>query len=137
MLQRYGYGVELDQNELDRAHFIGESFIDKNKNKKVRSNIIKFRSWESIAAFYKARPRNHLDRQRKSGSNFNVSLDLTELRYNLLTKKRGLASNNHLIAFAFSDINCSLVLKFSDNTFHYFHTEYELDNLLNSKSENN
>ena len=94
MLQRYGYGVELDQNELDHAHFIGESFIDKNKNKKVRSNIIKFRSWESITAFYKARPRNHLYRRKKPGSNFNVSLCLT--RYNLLTKARGLVSNNHV-----------------------------------------
>ena len=94
MLQRHGYGVELDQNELDRAHFIGESFIDKKKKKKVRSIVIKFRSWESITAFYKARLRNHLYRQKKPGSSFIVSLCLT--RYNLLTKDRGLVSNNHV-----------------------------------------
>ena len=33
---------------------------------------------------------------------------------------------------ALSDINCSLVLKFNGNMFLYFHSEYELSNLLNS-----
>ena len=92
--------------------------------KKVRSIIIKFRSWESRTAFYKARPTNRLDRQKKPGSNFNISLDLTKRRYNLLTKARRPANNNPLVAYAFSGINCSLVLKFNGNTFHYFNSEY-------------
>ena len=53
--------------------------------------------------------KNHLCRQKKPGSNFNVSLDLTKRRYNSLTKGRGLVSNNPLVAYAFGDINCSLV----------------------------
>ena len=53
-----------------------------------------------------------------------VSLDLTKRRYNLLTKARRLVSNNSLVAYAFSEINCSLVLKFNNNTFHYFNSEY-------------
>ena len=109
----------------------------KRKKKKVRSIIIKFRSWESRVAFYKTQPRNHLDQQKKPGFSFNVSLGSTKCRYDLLTKARGLVSNNLLVAYAFSDINCSFVLKFNDNTFHYFNSEYELNNLLNSESENN
>ena len=61
--------------------------MDKKKNK-VRSIIVKFKSWKSRADFYKTRPRNHLDRQKKPGSSFNVSLDLTKRRYNLLIKAR-------------------------------------------------
>ena len=83
--------------------------INKKKKEKVRS-IIKFRVWESRTAFCKVRPRNHLDQQKKPGSNCNVSLDLNKRCYNLLTKARGLVSNDHLVLYAFSDINCSLVL---------------------------
>ena len=56
-------GIEFNQNEIDRAHYIGKPYMDKKKNK-VRSIIVKFRSWKSRTAFYKARPRNHLDRKR-------------------------------------------------------------------------
>ena len=63
--------------------------MDKKKNK-VRSIIVKFKSWKSRADFYKTRPRNHLDRQKKPGSSFNVSMDLTKRCYNLLIKAKGL-----------------------------------------------
>ena len=52
--------VEFNENEIDRAHYIGKSYVDKMKNKKVRSLIIKFKSWRSRCAFHKSRPRNHL-----------------------------------------------------------------------------
>ena len=52
-------------------------------------------------------------------------------RYNLLIKAKGLIANNPSVAYAFSDINCSLVLKFNDNTYRYFNSESELNNLLN------
>ena len=55
-------GIEFNQNEIDRAHYIGKPYMDKNK-KKVRSIIVKFISWKSRTAFYKSQPKNHLDRQ--------------------------------------------------------------------------
>ena len=94
-------GIEFNQNEIDRVHYIGEPYMDKTKNKKVRSLIIKFKSWKLRITFYKSRPRNHLDRQKKPGSSFNVSLDLTKRRYNLLMKARGLIANNPSVAYAF------------------------------------
>ena len=63
---------------------------------------------------------------KKPGSSFNVSLDLTKRRYNLLTKTKGLITNNPSVAYAFSDVNCSLVLKFNDSTYCYFNSKSEL-----------
>ena len=126
-------GIKFNQNEIDRVHYIGQPYMDKMKNEKVRSLIIKFKSWKSRTTFYKSRSRNHLDRQKKPGSSFNVSLDLTKRRYNLLMKARGLIANNLSVAYAFCDINCSLVIKFNDNTYRYFNSECELNNLLNSE----
>ena len=128
-------GIEFNQNEIDRVHYIGKPYMDKTKNKKARSLIIKFKSWKSRITFYKSRPRNHLDRQKKPGSTFNVSLDLTKRRYNLLMKARGLIVNNPSVAYAFCDINCSLVIKFNDNTYRYFNIECEFNNLLNPELE--
>ena len=56
-------GIELNQNEIDRANYIDKACMDKKKNK-VRSIVVKFKSWKSRTAFYNARPRNHLDRQK-------------------------------------------------------------------------
>ena len=128
-------GVEFNQNEIDRVHYIGKPHMDKAKNKKVRSLIIKFKSSKSRTTFYESRPRNHLDRQKKPGSSFNVSLDLTKRRYNLLMKAKGLIANNPSVAYTFCDISCSLVIKFNDNTYRYFNSECELNNLLNSELE--
>ena len=128
-------GIEFNQNEIDCVHYIGKPYMDKTKNKNVRSLIIKFKSWKSRITFYKSRPRNHLDRQKKPGSSFSVSLDLTKRRYNLLMKARGLTANNTSVAYAFCDINCSLVIKFNDNTYRCFNSESELNNLLNSELE--
>ena len=72
-----------------------------------------------------------LDRQKKPGSSFNVSLDLMKRRYNLLINAKGLIATNPSVAYAFCDIKCSLALKFNDNTYRYFNSESELNNLLN------
>ena len=129
-------GIEFNQNEIDRDHYIGKTYINKKKNK-VRSIIVEFRSWKSKTAFYKARPRNYLDRQKKPSSSFNVSLDLTKRRCNLLIKAKGLIANNPSIAYALSNYNFSLVLKFNDNTYRYFNSESELSNLLNPEFKRN
>ena len=129
-------GIEFNQNEIDRDHYIGKTYMDQKKNK-VRSIIVKFRSWKSKTAFYKARPRNYLDRKKKPSSSFNVSLDLTKRCCNLLIKAKGLIANNPSIAYAFSNYNFSLVLKFNDNTYRYFNSESELNNLLNPEFKRN
>ena len=51
-------GIPFDENEIDRAHGIGKPFLDAEWKMKVRSLIVKFKSWKARAAFYKARPKN-------------------------------------------------------------------------------
>ena len=48
-------GIAFDENEIDRAHGIGRTFLDEERKKKVRSIIVKFKPWKVRAAFYKAR----------------------------------------------------------------------------------
>ena len=73
-------------SEIDRAHRIGRITTDKVPKKKVQSIIVKFRSWESRCAFYRARPKFQPGgvTQRK----FSVALDLTKERYSLLKSAR-------------------------------------------------
>ena len=78
-------GISFNENEIDRAHGIGKPFLDKERKKKVRSIITKFKSWKVRAAFYKARPKNYVNRRKKPGlTSFSVSLDLTKSRNTLL-----------------------------------------------------
>ena len=93
--------------------------------------MVKFKSWESRKAFYKARPLNFMNGRKKPGAkSFSVSLDLTKRRYALLTKAKGLIKDNPSVAYAFCDINCSLAIKLNDNTYKYFNSENELRKLL-------
>ena len=128
-------GAEFNENEIDRAHYIGKPYVGKVKKKKVRSLIIKFKSWRSRSVFYKSRPGSHLERQKKPGSSFNVSLDLNKRRYDLLMKAKGLIINNPSVAYVFCDINCSLVMKFNNNAYRYFNSESEPAKLLHSELE--
>ena len=96
-------------NEIDRVHYIGKPNFDTDSKQKVRSIIVKFKSWKSRTAFYKARPRNFTNgRKKPDAKSFSVSLDLTNRRYALLTKANGLVKDNPSVAYAFCDINQSI-----------------------------
>ena len=65
---------------------------------------------------------------------FIVSTDLSKRRYLLLTKANGLIKGNSYIKYVYSDINCSLALRFNEDSFKYFNSENserELLRLLN------
>ena len=67
-------------NEIDRAHGIGKRFLDKEREKKVSSVIVKFKSWKARAAFYKARPKNYVNGKKKPGlTSFVVRSNKTSL----------------------------------------------------------
>ena len=68
--------------------------------------------------------------RKKPGAKSNVSLDLTKRRYALLERAEGLVKDNSSVVYAFCDINCSLSMKFNDNTYKYFNSENELRKLL-------
>ena len=89
--------------------------MDKERKKKVRAIIVKFKSWKERAVFYKARSENYVNGTKKPDlTSFIVSLDLTKCRYSLLAKARSIVKDNSAVMFAFVDINCSLALKLND-----------------------
>ena len=105
--------------------------MDKERKKKVRSIIVKFKSWKARSEFYKARPKNYVNGKKKPGlTSFSVSLDLTKRRCSLLAKAKSIIKDNPTVMFAFADINCSLALKLNDDKFHYFNSEDELNKIL-------
>ena len=64
-------------------------------------------------------------------TDFSVSVDLTKRCYLLLSKAKGLIKGNTNINYVYCDINCSLELRFKDNSFKYFNSDKELHHLLN------
>ena len=79
--------LQFEANDIDRVHRIGLSYTDINSGKKVKSIIVKFRSWKACQRFYKGRSRFHADSSKKP--HFTVSIDLTKQRYLLLIKAKG------------------------------------------------
>ena len=44
-------GILFNENKIDRAHGIRKLFLDKERKKKVKSIIVKFKSWKALAEF--------------------------------------------------------------------------------------
>ena len=65
-------------------------------------------------------------RKNPGAKTFSVLLDLTKRRYALLAKAKGLIKDNHAVAYVFCDIDCSLAIRFNDNTYKYFNSQNEL-----------
>ena len=87
-------------------------YTEKNSGKKVKSIIVKFKSWRARKQFYDARTRNFKDGKKKPGyKSFSVSVDLTKRRYLLMREARKLIKHNDDIDFTFADINYSLGLR--------------------------
>ena len=107
---------------MDKVYYIGKPVFDTDSKQKVRSVIVKFKSWESRTVFYQEKTRKKPGAKR--------SLDLTKRRYALLTKAKGLVKDNTAAAYAFCDINCSLAIRFNNNTYKYFNSETEPMKLL-------
>ena len=122
-------GLEFNESETDRAHYIGKPTVDKNTKKKCKSTIVKFKSWKSRTTFYKARPKSYDEKKKNPGVKFSISLDLTKRCYDLLKTVRDLTKNNAISHVFFCDANCSLALNFNDNTYKYFDSENELKRL--------
>ena len=153
-------GLAYDENKIDRAHRVGKPRYNKSTNSHVQQVIVKFRSWESRCAFYRARPKISkvnapADAQpssapassastsegapptdaaenepRPDGRSFTVALDLTHDRSQLLKFAREQTVNNPDVKFAFADINCRLTLRMVDGSFQAFSSKGELEQVL-------
>ena len=120
------------QGDINRSHRIGMEYTEKNSGKKVKSIIVKFKSWSARKQFYDARPKNFKDGKKKPGyKSFSVSVDLTKRRYLLLREARELIKNDDDIDFAFVEINCPLGFRYKNGSFRNSSSENELHNLIN------
>ena len=98
--------LELPFNEelIDCAHRVGKEYMDKISKKKIKSIIVKFKSWKARQQLYNAQPRVQKD-DEKTHQNFSISVDLTRRHYQLLSEARGIVIN--AINF-FVNISCFL-----------------------------
>ena len=97
------------------------------KKKKIKSVIVNFKSWKARQQLYNARPRNQKDDKK----NFSISVDLTRRHYQLLREARGIVEDIIAINFALVNINCSLGVRYENDSFHYVSSKQELHNIIN------
>lgn len=72
--------------------------------------------WKQRTTFYKARPKNYIEKKKKPSKKFSISFDLAKRRYDLLKIVRDLLKNNPSVLYIFSDANYSLSKNFVDNS---------------------
>ena len=116
--------VDVPDLAIDRAHRIGEAFIN-NKKESVHPMIVKFTTWRHRSMVYRARDKSKSAKQK-------IRLDLTKSRYNILKEARKLILTregkptelgvNGPVNFLFVDINCRLVAKMKDQSYLYYET---------------
>ena len=142
-------GVDIDDNDIFRAHRVGKVITEKTKQgkptgRKLQTVIVRFRSWHKRCEFYKARPKSN-DSQPKPGvrnasapkyHSFGLDLskptrDLLEIAQEAIKAKFPVQEDDSKI-FAFADINCNLSVKQKNNKFAYFRTEDEFMKILNA-----
>ena len=105
-------GLPFDRNEINSAHRVGKVKVDEETNRRTQSIIVQYKSWDARCKFYQNRPKKKPGIDRK----FTVSLDLTKRRLNLLNE----IVNYPSVSYAFSDINCNIVLKMANGEFKHF-----------------
>ena len=125
-------GQKFDTHEIDRAHRIGKTYVDKVTKKVHQSIIVKYKSWGPRTAFYKARPKPFVNGLKiKDALPFTCNLDLTKRRYNLLGDVRGIIKHYPQINFVFADVNCNLGIRFhGDEQSKSFNDKSQLDKIL-------
>ena len=73
--------VSFVQENMDGAHRTGMKKTEINPEKKVKSIVVKFKSWWAWKQFYNARPRSLIDGRKKQGyKTFSSLVDLTKRR---------------------------------------------------------
>ena len=107
--------------------FVKSIWTTSQKKKKIKSVIVNFKSWKARQQLYNARPRNQKDGKK----NFSISVDLTRRRYQLLREARGIVEDIIAINFALVNINCSLGVRYENDSFHYVSSKQELHNIIN------
>ena len=114
--------VSIPDAVVDRAHRIGP--VKKVNGKNPRQMIVRMTTWRHRTLIYRA---------RKNSKKYEVRLDLTKERMDLLNKANDLLKGSEN-SFAFCDVDCRPCL-FDDGNYEYLETLKEFEKLLNSSEE--
>lgn len=139
--------VDVKPDDIFRAHRVGAKKHDNGRHH--QAVIVRFRSWASRCALYRARPTAQRPRPKKTGpppgrGYRSISLDLTASSYALLDKAKELIeehypdnpqSNDKNKVFAFSDLNCNLAIRFGEEGTKFFSNETQLDRIFDGRQE--
>lgn len=131
--------VPLESNDIFRAHRVGKKKSD-DDGRHHQAIIVRFRSWKTRCALYKARPTKQRPRKKKgpapSGYR-SISLDITRDRYALLDDAKELIETHFPDnddadgkVFAYSDVNCNLAVRFGRKNVKYFSDKAQLDKIF-------
>ena len=122
-------GLNIPEEAIDRVHRIGRKYeVDEVDKDGVVTGvslkqqvIVRFSTWGHRTQVYKARKRSKF---------MTFKVDLRKRIANLLSVVRWLIENVEGIDFVFSDVNCRLNVKFSNERVKAFNTETELANII-------
>ena len=112
-------GVSVPDPCIDRAHWVGNTYIDNKTGKNVQDIIVRLTTFRHRTMIYRAR----------SKIKARVALDLTKLRYDILKRARVVADASNIIDYVFVGINCRFKAKMMNGSFQYFNNLEELEAL--------
>ena len=72
--------IPFNEEVIDRGHIVGKESTNKILKKKMKSIILKFKSWKARQQLYNARPRVQKGGKKKPRENFSIFVDLTRRR---------------------------------------------------------
>ena len=116
--------VEVSNKDIDQAHRIGSKKTVSADGKKVQQIIVKFLTWQKRNIVY------HSRKAVKEKFGYSVRLDLMKKKLDLLRQARELIEDRPEVDFVFTDINCRLVLKMTNDSMKWFSSESELNSIL-------
>lgn len=101
-------GADLDIPDVvtDRAHRIGNEYVDNLINVKCKRIIVRFTTFHHQTRFYRAK--------KKFKNGVKVKLDLTKKRHNLLTEANKYCDGGNVVKFCYKDVNCRPKVKWAD-----------------------
>ena len=82
--------------------------------------IVRFTNW---------RYRTQVFRSRKKSS-VTIRVDLTKARLAFLKQAQAKVKSSDLVDFVFPDVNCNIVMKMKNNSYHHIKSIEEIDGVL-------
>ena len=119
--------VDIPDNVLDRAHRIGRPYQEKDGTAMFQSIMVRFTTFRHRTLFFKNR--------KKLQGTVRIKLDLTKRRYSCLKDARNYVEKNPLVSFVYSDINCRLKIRFSNDKESFFDSLDELKSCIKGNEE--